>query len=119
MTKNDRENFSLVDLDDNFVRDAIQETLGRQYTDEEIEDMALDLASESPEFLELERLYEQGLGNYPFADHEVFVPVDEEGNKIIPSDIDVLKHLSSQFVRREMVFFELDKLDKSITRAHL
>ena len=61
MPKNDKKNSSLVDLDDNIVRDAIQKTLGRQYTDEEIENMALDLASESPEFLELERIYEQGL----------------------------------------------------------
>ncbi len=119
MPKNDKKSSSLVDLDDNIVRDAIQKTLGRQYTDEEIENMALDLASESPEFLELERIYEQGLGSYPFADHEVFVPVDEEGDAIIPSDIEVLKYLSSQFVRREMVFFELGKLDKSITRADL
>ena len=107
MPKNDKKNSSLVDLDDNIVRDAIQKTLGRQYTDEEIENMALDLASESPEFLELERIYEQGLGSYPFADHEVFVPVDEEGDEIIPSDIEVLKYLSSQFVRRVIVVFDL------------
>ena len=30
MPKNDKKNSSLVDLDDNIVRDAIQKTLGRQ-----------------------------------------------------------------------------------------
>lgn len=119
MPKNDKDNFNLVDLDDGFVRAAIEETIGRQYTDEEIEDIALDQASETPEFQEMEQLHAQGLGNYPFKGHDVFVPVDDEGNEIIPSDIDALKYLSSQFVRREMVFFELDKLDKPITRADL
>ena len=119
MPKNDKDNFNLVDLDDGFVRAAIEETIGRQYTDEEIEDIALDQASETPEFQKVERLHAQRLGNYPFKGHDIFVPVDDEDNEIVPSDIDALKYLSSQFVRREMVFFELDKLDKPITRADL
>ena len=119
MTKNEKDDFRLVDLDDDFVREAIQATIGPQYTDDEIEDMAHDLASKSAEFQEMEQFQEQGLGNYPFAGREVFVPVDEEGNEVMPTDIDVLKYLSAQFVRREMAFFELDKLDKNITRADL
>ncbi|WP_391480687.1 primase-helicase family protein [Nereida sp. NH-UV-3] len=119
MPKKEKDNFSLVDLDDGFVRAAIEETVGRSYTDEEIENIALDQASESSEFREIEQLHAQGLENYPFKGQDVFIPVDDQGNEIIPSDIDVLKHLSAQFVRREMVFFELDKLDKPITRADL
>lgn len=119
MPKKEKDNFSLVDLDDSFVRAAIEETVGRPYTDEEIENIALDQASESSEFQEIEQLHAQGLENYPFKGQDVFTPIDDQGNEIIPSDIDVLKHLSAQFVRREMVFFELDKLDKPITRADL
>jgi hypothetical protein len=119
MTKTKKNRVSLVDLDEDYIQEAVKETIGRQYTDEEIEDLTLDLASESPEFLEMEQRHAQGLWNYPFKGQEVFVPVDDEGNEIIPSNIDVLKYLSTQFVRREMAFFELDKLDKPIMRSDL
>ena len=119
MSIKDKDDFRPLDLDDELVRAAIQDTLGRELSDEEIEDMALDDAAESAGFLELEARQSQGLFNYPFKDEEVVVPVDEDGNEIVHSDIDVLRYLSSQFVRREFVFFEIDKLDKPITRADL
>ena len=119
MSKNVKDEFNLVDLDEVFVEAAVQETLGRQLTDEELEDISLDLASQSEKFLELEKQYAQRLWNYPFKDGDVFVPVDENGDEIVATDIDVLKYLSARFVRREMVFFEVEKLDKPIVRADL
>tara|TARA_B110000008_G_scaffold272694_1_gene305798 strand:- start:929 stop:2590 length:1662 start_codon:yes stop_codon:yes gene_type:complete len=119
MSNNKKDDFNPIDLDDELVRAAIQDTLGRQLSDEEIENIALEEASESTGFLELEERQAQGLGNYPFKDNEVFVQVDEDGNEIVHTDTDVLRYLSSQFVRRELVFFEIDKLDKPITRSDL
>lgn len=119
MTKNIEDEFSLVDIDETFIRAAIEETPGHQYTDEELDDIGLDLAADSKAFRELELQQKQGLGNYPFDGNDVFVPVDADGVEIVTSDIDVLKYLSAEFVRREMVFFELEKLDKPITRADL
>ena len=57
--------------------------------------------------------------NYPFEGTDVFARVDEEGNEIIPTDIEVIKYLCSNIVRRERKFFEIDKLDKEINRAEL
>ena len=106
-------------MDDELIRAAIQDTIGRELSDDEIEEIALEQAETSSKFIELERRQNQGLLNYPFDDEEVFTPVDADGNEIVHSDIDVLRYLSSQFVRREFVFFEIDKLDKPITRADL
>ena len=53
MTRPDDEDFSPIDLDDDLVRQAILETQGREYTDEEIEELALEAAEQSEEFKEL------------------------------------------------------------------
>ena len=119
MTKPDEDDFSPIDLDDDLVRQAILETQGREYTDEEIEELALAAAEQSEEFKELEARQAQGLWNYPFEGADVFLAVDEDGNEIIPTDLDVIKYLSSNIVRRELSFFEIDKLDKPITRSEL
>ena len=119
MTKPDDEDFSPIDLDDDLVRYAILQTQGREYTDEEIEELALEAAEQSEEFKEIEARQVQGLWNYPFEGADVFVRVDEEGNEIIPTDIEVIKYLCSNIVRRERKFFEIDKLDKEINRAEL
>jgi len=119
MRNNKNNDFNPIDLDDELIRAAIQDTIGRELSDDEIEEIALEQAETSSKFIELERRQNQGLLNYPFDDEEVFTPVDADGNEIVHSDIDVLRYLSSQFVRREFVFFEIDKLDKPITRADL
>ena len=117
MTKPDDEDFSPIDLDDDLVRQAHKHR--DEYTDEEIEELALEVAEQSEEFKELEARQAQGLWNYPFEGADVFVRVDEEGNEIIPTDIEVIKYLCSNIVRRERKFFEIDKLDKEINRAEL
>ena len=119
MTRPEDEDFSPIDLDDDLVRQAILETQGREYTDEETEELASAAAEQSAEFKELEARQAQGLWNYPFEGADVFLAVDEDGNEIIPTDLDVIKYLSSNIVRRELSFFEIDKLDKPITRSEL
>jgi len=86
MTTPDEDDFSPIDLDDDLVRQAILETQGREYTDEEIEELALEAAEQSEEFKELEARQAQGLWNYPFEGADVFLAVDEDGNEIIPTD---------------------------------
>lgn len=110
---------SLIDLDDDLLSDAIVSTNGREYTDEEVEDLALLAFEQSQEFKELEEREAQGLWNYPFQGSDILVPVDENGEEIIPTDVQVLKFLSSKLVRRELAFFEIDKLEKQITRSEL
>ena len=44
MTRPDEDDFSPIDLDDDLVRHVILETQGREYTDEEIEELALEAA---------------------------------------------------------------------------
>ena len=117
-TKKD-DNFNPIDLDDELIAAAIKQTVGREYTDEEIEHFALEQADETPDFLQYEEQITAGLGNYPFTDEEVFHRVDENGNEIIPSDTEVIRFLAARFVRREMHFFQIDKLDKPITRPDL
>ena len=119
MTRPDDEDFSPIDLDDDLVRQAILQTQGREYTDEEIEELALEAAEQSEEFKELEARQAQGLWNYPFEGADVFLAVDEYGDEIIPTDLDVIKYLCRNIVRRELSFFEIDKLDKPITRSEL
>lgn len=117
---NDRDkDFSLIDFDDELIKAAVKETLGRDLSDDEIESAALDQASASQSFMEMERRQAQGLWNYPFEGEEVFVALDKEGNEVVPTDIGALKFLSASFVRREMAYFEIDKLEKPITRADL
>ena len=98
---------SLIDLDDDLLSDAIVSTNGREYTDEEVEDLALLAFEQSQEFKELEEREAQGLWNYPFQGSDILVPVDENGEEIIPTDIQVLKFLSSKLVRRELAFLKL------------
>ena len=50
MTKLNADDFSPIDLEDDLVRDAILETTGREYTDAEIEELALEAAEQSEEF---------------------------------------------------------------------
>ena len=50
MTRPEDEDFLPIDLDDDLVRQAILETQGREYTDEEIEELALEAAEQSEEF---------------------------------------------------------------------
>jgi hypothetical protein len=119
MTRPDDEDFSPIDLDDDLVRQAILQTQGREYTDEEIEELALEAAEQLEEFKELEARQAQGLWNYPFEGADVFLAVDEYGDAIIPTDLDVIKYLCRNIVRRELSFFEIDKLDKPITRSEL
>ena len=78
MTKPDEDDFSPIDLDDDLVRQAILETQGREYTDEEIEELALEAAEQSEEFKKLESRQDQGLWNYPFEGADVFFAVDED-----------------------------------------
>ena len=47
------------------------------------------------------------------------MPVDKQGKEITPTDVQVLKYLSSKLVRRKLAFFEIDKLEKQITRSEL
>ena len=61
MTRPDEDDFSPIDLDDDLVRHVILETQGREYTDEEIEELALEAAEQSEEFKELEARQAQGL----------------------------------------------------------
>ena len=50
MTKLNADDFSPIDLEDDLVREAILETTGREYTDAEIEELALEAAEQSEEF---------------------------------------------------------------------
>lgn len=61
----------------------------------------------------------QGLWNNPLKGADVFVPVDKQGKEITPTDVQVLKYLLSKLVRRKLAFFEIDKLEKQITRSEL
>lgn len=91
----------------------------RDLTEEEIEELALEAAEQSKEFKEIEARQAQGLWNYPFEGVEVFVRVDEDGNEIIPTDIEVIEYLCRNIVRRERNFFELNELGKEISRSEL
>ena len=95
------------------------QNLQQDLSEDEIEELALEAAEQSAEFKEIEARQAQGLWNYPFEGAEVFVRVDEGGNEISPTDIDVIKYLCRSIVRRERNFFELDKLGKEISRSEL
>jgi hypothetical protein len=60
MTRPDDEDFSSIDLDDDIVRQAILETQGREYTDEEVGELALEAAEHSGEFNQLEARQAKG-----------------------------------------------------------
>ena len=51
MSKDKDENFSLIDLDDSILKSAIIETTGRELTEEEIEDIALEQMETDEGFL--------------------------------------------------------------------
>ena len=71
MSKDKDENFSLIDLDDSILKSAIIETTGRELTEEEIEDIALEQMETDEGFLLAEKRIAQGLANFPFDGNEV------------------------------------------------
>lgn len=58
-----------------------------------------------PEFILSEQRAEQGLANFPFDKQTIFKRLDENGTPIVLTDIDVLREVSTWFVRRELAFF--------------
>ena len=48
-----------------------------------------------------------------------YTDVDENGDEIIPTDIEILRFVAAKFVKREMNFFEITKLEKPITKFDL
>jgi hypothetical protein len=113
MDEKEKTNFSLTGIEDDLIKAAVQETIGREHTEEELELLGLEVAENSPEFAILEQRQKQGLWNYPFDGSEVFSPLDENGDEIIPTDIEILRFVAAKFVKREMNFFELAKLEKA------
>ena len=98
MGEKEKTNFSLTGIEDDLIKAAVQETIGREHTEEELELLGLEVAENSPEFAILEQRQKQGLWNYPFDGSEVFSPLDENGDKIIPTQSDKvdLKKLISE-----------------------
>ena len=94
MSKDKDENFSLIDLDDSILKSAIIETTGRELTEEEIEDIALEQMETDEGFLFAEKRIAQGLANFPFDGNEVFAKLDEHGNEITHNLMDVLRIVS-------------------------
>lgn len=119
MGEKEKTNFSLTGIKDDLIKAAVQKTIGREHTEEELELLGLEVAENSPEFAILEQRQKQGLWNYPFDGSEVFSPLDENGDEIIPTDIEILRFVAAKFVKREMNFFELAKLEKPITKFDL
>ena len=119
MGEKEKTNFSLTGIEDDLIKAAVQETIGREHTEEELELLGLEVAENSPEFAILEQHQKQGLWNYPFDGSEVFSPLDENGDEIIPTDIEILRFVAAKFVKREMNFFEITKLEKPITKFDL
>ena len=91
MGEKEKTNFSLTGIEDDLIKAAVQETIGREHTEEELELLGLEVAENSPEFAILEQRQKQGLWNYPLDGSEVFSPLDENGDEIIPTDIEILR----------------------------
>ena len=119
MSKDKDENFSLIDLDDSILKSAIIETTGRELTEEEIEDIALEQMETDEGFLLAEKRIAQGLANFPFDGNEVFAKLDEHGNEITHNLLDVLRIVSGWYVRREFGYFDINRLSQSLTKPDL
>ena len=65
MGEKEKTNFSLTGIEDDLIKAAVQETIGREHTEEELELLGLEAAENSPEFAILEQRQKQGLWNYP------------------------------------------------------
>ena len=61
MDEKEKTNFSLTGIEDDLIKAAVQETIGREHTEEELELLGLEAAENSPEFAILEQRQKQGL----------------------------------------------------------
>lgn len=114
----DKKDFSLIDLDNELVRAAVDETVPQTLSEEEFEQAFEDAALENPppEFEMLERHIAQGLGDYPFDPTDVFRKLDVNGDPIEFDPIEVVREASQWFVRQEARFFDIDRLDNPLSR---
>ena len=110
---------SPVDLDYDLMRAAVIKTTGTEPTEDEIEDLALEEATSDPEFILSEQRAAQGLANFPFDGQTVFNRLDENGTPVVLTDIDLLREVATWFVRRELVFFDVDNLEKPIVKPDI
>jgi len=65
MDEKEKTNFSLTGIEDDLIKAAVQETIGREHTEEELELLGLEAAENSPEFAILEQRQKQGLLTTP------------------------------------------------------
>jgi hypothetical protein len=113
-----KQNFPLIDLDENLIESAVRATLGHDRSNEEFELAFEDAALENPppEFDLLVRRAAQGLALYPDEPKEVFFKVDENGEVIEWDKLHVVRQASQWFVRQEMRFFDIDRLDNPMSK---
>ena len=116
-----KKEFPLVDLDNDLVRAAVAITVPEPLSDEEFERAFEDAALENPppEYDQIERRIQQGLGEYPFDKDDIFYKLDENGDRMEFEPIEIVEEVSQWFVRQEMRFFDVDRLDNPLSRFDL